>query len=350
MAFRGLPVPGNDETLSSWLFRCSVNPHVITTHRLQSTDRPVRWWDGLELKSADPDIDFSSVICRFGLDCAHINLETLEQFFAFRSGTLVEWKYRRFFCPDCLAEDVVKGQLPKWQKSWCTEQSSCCLIHGRILEALIDASHYSKAWDAFVQCCNTNPSRINMPLSVLSRFRSTTRAKIIQFINRLSVEERNIFVNIFNKLYSIFLQAPYKGGRGGAARIHFQSERGARFADPLSLEHSFIIGPSTADPSSRFGSMILAASLVGIVSESRYSMFVRVWELANPSSLLPRDLHLVAAFPHVDRIGYQVLKKYLGYVPKTFFPVLERHLLLQEKRYAREGVFDGYTFGILNID
>jgi hypothetical protein len=350
MAFCGLPMPGNDETLSSWLFRCSVNRHVITTHRLQLTDRPARWWDGIELKSADPDTDFSSVTCRFGLDRVHANLEILKQFFAFRSGTLVEWEYRRFFCPDCLAGDVEKGQVPKWRKSWCNEQSSSCLIHSRNLEVLIDSSRYSKAWDAFVQYCNTNSSRSNMPFSTLSRFRCTTLAKIMQSINCLLVDERNILINIFNRLYRIFLQAPFKGGRGGAARIHFQSERGARFADSLSLEQSFIIGPSTADPSSRFGSMILAASLLGIVSESRYSMFVKVWELASPSSLLPRDLHLVAAFPDVDRIGYQILNKYLGHVPKTLFPVLEQHLRLQEKRYAREGVFDGRPFGVLDVD
>lgn len=348
MEFRGLPTPGYDETLASWLFRCSVNRHPFMSYHLQLAERPVRWWAGLELKSADPDTDFAAAVNTLKVAGFHANSSILEKGFAFQKGALVDWSYRRFYCPDCLREDVAKGHLPMWRKNWCYEESTACNIHCRRLEELIDPSRYSKAWDAFVQLCNTNAGIAFETNRVVSRLRSTTLIKIAKSISHDGVAQRGTLGSLFGKLFSVFLQAPYKGTHGGAARIHFQTERRGQFAEPKSLEHSFSIGPSTADSSSRFGSMLFAGSLLGIITESRYMVLTRAYEAVNPSSLLPRDLYQAAAFPYLDRRGYGVLHDYLGIMPRSQYPMLERHLQLQEYRYTREGAFDGRPLGIVD--
>ncbi|CAD2260773.1 hypothetical protein PSEUDT2_04069 [Stutzerimonas stutzeri] len=346
MRLHALPTPGVDETLSSWLFRCSFNRYTVNFTRLALTERPSQWWEGLELKSADPDTDFLSASRRMGPGREHINPDLLRNYFCLRNGTVVEWSRRRFFCPDCLRDDVASGHLPMWRKSWCYVHSCICIVHNRELIALSDASRYSKAWDAFVQDCNSISGSIAAKDSRLPRFRSTTLMKVEHSLASNRVSQRIMLVDLFSSLFSIFLQSPFHGSRGGAARIHFQSERGMRFADPPSFEQSILKGPSTADPSSRFGSVVFAASLLGILPHSRFLMFTKACEDAKAGMLIPKDLHRAAAFPHVDRAGYRVLHRYLGSFPRKDFPLLDRHLQLQEDRYAREGVLGAHPFGV----
>ncbi len=345
MRLSALLTPNFDETLSSWLFRCSLNRHIIKFTRLELAERPLHWWEGLEFRSADPDVDFFSASQRLGEGREDINPEWLSVYFGLRNGTAVEWSYRRFFCPDCLRNDVANGHLPIWRKSWCYSQSCICSMHKKELVALSDASRYSKAWDAFVQECNS-VSRSNVAEDPwFSRFRSTTLMKIEHFLTGSRASRRYIVVDLFNKLFCIFLQAPFHGGRGGSARIHFQTERGMRFSDPTSFEQSIFKGASIADPPSRFGSMIFAASLLDIIPYSRFLMFIEACEDAKIGLLISRDLHRAAAFPYVDGAGYRALHRYLGGFPRKDFPLLDRHLQLQEVRYAREGVLGLHLFG-----
>lgn len=346
VSFYGLPTPSVDETLSSWLFRCSFNRYAVNFTRLALTERPSQWWEGLELKFADPDVDFLAASRRMELGREHIKPDFLKDFFNLPNGTVVEWRYRRLFCPDCLRDDVASGNLPMWRKSWCYAHSCICCVHDRELIALFDASRYSKAWDAFVQVCNSVSDAIAIKNSSLSRFRPTTLMKVEHSLACNRINKQFMLVDLFNSLFSIFLQAPFHGSRGGAARIYCQSERGVRFADSPSFEQSILNGPSTADPSSRFGSVMFAALLLGILPPARFLMFTKACEYGKKSMLIPTDLHRAAAFPHVDRAGYWVLHRCLGSFPRKDFPLLDFHLQLQEARYAREGVLGAYPFGI----
>lgn len=346
MKLHTLPRPGVDETLSSWLFRCSFHRHTVDITRLALSARPSRWWEGLELQYADPDTDFLSASKRIKLRGEHIDPGVLKEYFCLSNGFAVDWRYRHFFCPDCLRGDVASGHLPMWRKSWCYLSSTICSMHGRDLVMLSDASHYSKAWNAFVQECNSNSGRIAAKGSKLARFRITTLSKIEHLLAYKRTKQRTILFDLFNNLFDILLQSPFHGSRGGAARIYFQSKVGIRFADPGSFEQSILKGSSTADPSSRFGSMLLAASLLGVLPPSKFSMFIKACEDAETGLLLPNDLHKAAAFPHVDKAGYRVLHQYLGAFPRKDFPLLDRHLYLQEARYAREGVLGAHRFGV----
>lgn len=346
MLLRGLPTPGSDETLGSWLFRCSVNRHSRVYHHLHLGGRPSSWWADLDLKYADPDIDFIAAVNKLADAGYQTHAKTLETHFAIQTGELVEWNYRHFYCPECLRKDVASGRLPMWQKRWCYEGTSTCILHGRQLDTLIDSSRYSKAWDAFVQHCNTKANGAIEIGTVFSRLRSTTMSMVAKSISHDGHPQHGDLGDLFTKLYRIFLQAPYKGSHGGAARIHFHTGRHGRLTESKSLENSFLMGPSTADSPSRFGSMIFSGALLGIISESRYMMLARAHEAVRFNSLFPRDLHQAAAFPYLDRVGYGVLYDFLGVIPRAKYPLLDRHLQLQEYRYKREGVFDGRTLGI----
>lgn len=345
MKLHTLPTPGVDETLSSWLFRCSFHRHTVDITRLALSARPSQWWEGLELQYADPDTDFLSASKRIKLGGEHIDPGLLKEYFCLHNGFVVDWRYRRFFCPDCIRSDVAGGHLPMWRKSWCYVSSTICRVHGRDLVVLSDASHYSKAWNAFVQECNSRSGSIAAKGSKLARFRLTTLSKIEHQLACKVKSQRNISFDLFNSLFGILLQSPYHGSRGGSARIYFQSKVSTRFADPGSFEQSILKGPSTADPPSRFGSMLLAASLVGVLPPSRFSMFIKICEDVETSLLFPNDLHKAAAFPHVDKAGYRVLHQYLGAFPRQDFPLLDRHLYLQESRYSRDGVLGEHRFG-----
>ncbi len=345
MGLHTLPTPGVDETLSSWLFRCSFHKHTVNMTRLALNARPLQCWEGLELKYADPDTDFLSASKRIRLGGEHIHPRLLKEYFCLRNGVVAEWRYRHFFCPECLRDDVANGHLPMWRKHWCYVNSIICNVHGRDLVMLSDASYYSKAWNAFVQECNSSSRSIAAKGSKLARFRLTTLSKIEHLLAYKRPNQRNILFGLFNSLFDILLQAPFHGSRGGAARIYFQSKVSTRFADPESFDLSILKGPSTADPPSRFGSMLLAASLLGVLPPSRFSIFIKACEDTETGLLLPNDLHKAAAFPHVDKAGYRVLHQYLGAFPRKDFPLLDRHLYLQEVRYAREGVVGAHRFG-----
>lgn len=345
MLFFGLPAAGVDETLSSWLFRCSINSRVQNFKRIGLSEKPTSWWEGLEFKSIDPDVDFLQASKRFARNLNSSLCENIEQFFSFTRGDVVDWQYRRFFCRDCLRDDVANGRLPMWRKSWCYAHSSICMMHEKQLESLNDVSRYSKAWEAFTKVCNSD-----LRVGAFAEWRrggfwSATVSRVEgSMINNVD-SECSIQQDLFKKLFSIFLQAPYRNGRGGAARIHCYTEKGIRFAAPTSLEDSFSIGPSTADPPSRIGSFMLAAILLNVLPLSRYSLITKIFEGGRSGVILPGDIHLAAAFPAVDRAGYQALRRILGHVPMGRFPLLDRHLQLQQDRYVRDGAFDGCSLG-----
>lgn len=344
--FKGLPKPAADETLASWLFRCAVNRRSRVGQRLQLELRPKTWWVGAELKTADADTDFETAHKKLREAGYDINSAILERFFAPQGDRFVDWSFRRFFCADCLRQDVANGRLPIWRKSWCYEYASICISHSMRLDSLDDSSRYSKAWDAFVQHCNSNANRSPKNSILFARQLASTLGRVARVIEMYPEGNHSILAELFRKLICIFLQAPYRGTHGGAARVHFQVGRGAQFAAPNSLLESFTMGPATADSSSRIGGMVLAASLLGIIPESRFLGFLESYEAMNMNSMLPRDLHRAAAFPQVDRVGYGVLHAYLGYIPRSMFPILDRHLYLQELRYKHEGVCDGRLLGM----
>jgi hypothetical protein len=308
--------------------------------------RPSSWWDDIDLKYVDPDTEVSIAIARLKFAGFEVQPQALQAHFLMQSGRLVAWNYRRFYCPECLRENVAMGQLPMWKKSWCYEEVSVCTEHGRYLEMLDDCTRYSKAWDAFVAHCNTKANRDSKVDPMLQRLQSTTMCIITSSLRDGNGSDQNGVRSLFSRLYRIFLQAPYRGSLGGIARVHFSTERSRRFIEPQNLEHSFLIGPSTADSSSRFGSAMVTGALLGIIKESRYSAFARIHATANYNYLLPQALHRAAKFPQLDKRGYGILHGLLGTISRADYPLLDRHLHLQEKQYKHDGVFDGRPFGL----
>mgnify|MGYP005985614799 CR=1 FL=1 len=61
--------------------------------------------------------------------------------------------------------------------------------------------------------------------------------------------------------------------------------------------------------------------------------------------LIPRDLHKAAIFPYINRACYETLYRFLGGFPRKDFPLLDRHLQLQEHSYVQDGVLGKRLFG-----
>ncbi|MEH6615133.1 hypothetical protein, partial [Pseudomonas marincola] len=53
----------------------------------------------MEIKYSDPDSEFLSASQRLSCVAGDITPELLRNFFCLRGDKLVEWRYRRFFCP-----------------------------------------------------------------------------------------------------------------------------------------------------------------------------------------------------------------------------------------------------------
>jgi hypothetical protein len=339
-----LPTPSSEETLSSWLFRCSINPNAAGFPRLSSTERPAYWWEGVEIKYSDPDSEFLSASQRLSCVAGDITPELLRNFFCLRGDKLVEWRYRRFFFPDFLRDDVANGRLPIWRKDWCYIYSCVCAAHDRELVRLVDTPRYSRAWDAFVQSCNSISNNASIEETLFFRFCSSTFTKIEHALISRDNQQPTLH-DLFYRLFNIFLQCPFRGSRGGIARIHLQTRKDARAPDASSFEQSILLGASTADPSSRFGSLVLTASLLEIIPYSRFLIFTKLCEKRRGGMLIPRDLHKAAIFPYINRAGYETLYRFLGGFPRKDFPLLDRHLQLQEHSYVQDGVLGKRLFG-----
>ncbi|WP_282875904.1 hypothetical protein [Pseudomonas peli] len=98
----------------------------------------------------DPDFDIDSsyvqdVILR--LDLAE---DDYLPFFERRPGKLLSWPNRRFYCPECIAEDVKNNILPCWRRDWCRTISVFCLFHKKKLSCIrFNNEPISRGWRAF---------------------------------------------------------------------------------------------------------------------------------------------------------------------------------------------------------
>ena len=95
--FKGLPIPLADETLTSWLYRCSVNRNVSLFDRQELEARPDWWWSGLRLDFSELDFDFTSSFYNSAAASLGLDLNTVNIVFSQRPGPIVDWNSRHFF-------------------------------------------------------------------------------------------------------------------------------------------------------------------------------------------------------------------------------------------------------------
>jgi hypothetical protein len=342
--FRGLPAPLGDETLTSWLFRCSVNQNVVIFDRRELEARPDWWWSGVHLNFSEPDFDFTSAFCRSVVASLGLDLNTISYLFAARSSAVAAWNTRHFFCPECLRYDISQRRLPSWKKSWCYENSVHCLEHRCELVRLRGSPKYSRAWDSFIQICNDKPLQSSWNDERFAEYRMACISRVYLWFDRTKYLDYSSRA-VFNKLYNIFLQSPYRGSYGGVARILFQSKSAPRALEVSLFSDSIVRGPSTADIPSRVGSLILVATLLEIIPQNRVHKMAEHAETLNISWPTHAELSRSIFFPSVSRSDLCFLHEYLGRFDRKRWPLLDNFLGMQEQRYRREGVCSGLVFG-----
>lgn len=263
---------------------------------------------------------------------------------------LVDWDYRRLYCAECLRSDIEIHRLPSWRKIWCRQDAVQCQIHRCDLDTLLEIPRISKVWDAFVQSANTVKPRGPWDEPRFNRFRSLCCSKIHCWLADLRTCNSLTEYRLFHRLYSIFVQAPYRGTGGGAARLYFTGTFARRRTSELaSLEESLRLGVMTAESSVRFGGLLFAGALMDVFSESML-FAVESYSSANTQWSLVSGKTFGLYMPSVDRKGYQFLLDYLRQFPRKKWLKLDQFLAIQELRYHREGVYTGIPFASLPSD
>jgi hypothetical protein len=343
--FKGLTEPLYDETLTSWLFRCSVAQSTVCFDRRGLQARPEWWLSRDRLHSADPDFDFKAIFARSAAEMLNLDLGVIAEFFSPRSGAMVGWQARHLFCPECLRQDIAQWRLPGWRKAWCSEDSVYCLEHRYELVRLRSTPKYSKAWDAFCQTCNDSTIPSGWEDLQLARYRISCVTRIKAWISSNNSNAGAVSVALFKKLYCLFLQLPFRGTYGGAARVFFQSSATPRPIETSVLKDSIELGPATADTSSRFGSLMFCAMFLVVIPPHRIKKMITLGESMSVNWPFYAKLNRSIFLPSVDRQGFEYLHDYLGKFDRGGWPQLDNFLAAQEERYTREGVFGGVPFG-----
>lgn len=345
--FPGLPTPVDDEVISSWFFRCSMNQHSIVSNRVSLRANPDWNWDGRWVDSEDPDFDFDTEFYCQAVSLLGIDAHTTTAFFKPRSDAIVSWDHRCLFCAHCLRDDVASGRLPAWRKSWCYVDSIQCRAHRTELVTLRGRPTCSKAWDAFVQTCNAAHRGTRWDDERFVRVRSICLQRIERWLSSASgsAQPKRIESRLFRNLFDVFLQLPTRRSNGGVARTFFNYQRALKASDAATYWDSLFHGAEMSDACSRFGCFMLLAILLELMPISIVLTFVKYCENANVYFPNLCGLTNVIYLGNVDREEYKILHAYLGKFPRERWPLLHAFLSLQEDRYCRAGVFNGTRIG-----
>lgn len=228
--FSNLPRPVYDETFTSWIFRCGSHRYTLMSSLLDIIVTP-KTIEG-RLAYEDPDFDFKSQYVLSASSLINIDLAQLESAFSPKTNWLLPWHMRKYYCPECLMDDVRQGRNPSWRRSWCYAFSSHCHTHKKMLIVLPGLLSPNKAWDAF----SDYTERKNIYLHIDSKW-SHPNPSELRFLLQLKAlrlagvghsayhkpaKSRRTF-DCFKIITQIFLQARTISTPGGVARHLFSS-------------------------------------------------------------------------------------------------------------------------------
>ena len=282
-----------------------------------------------------------SSLLKLGLD----NRFSQRLFFETRSEP-VDWRCRRFFCAECLKDDVANRKLPAWRKGWCYKMSIYCMTHGCKLSRFTGELGPGKAWDAFIQVCDFGDCLGDVSLDKSSRFDLLCYRRVAErFRSFLQTNEHDGELILFNKLYRIFLHSPFRGSQGGAARVLFEKDRFKKIESHDFLE-SLTHGADEADIASRHASFMLSAALLDMLPEKMLCMLSEYNSRRNQLWPIPPQSSGELFLADVDRAGFDILHSYLGAISRKKWPMLDLFLAFEEKRFDRYGIANGVRFGV----
>lgn len=270
----------DDECFSSWVYRCMMKLPLVR-FLLEGT--------GVKSESdmyggsvyEDPDFDLDSgyaqdVISKLGLTEADYL-----PFFEKRPGKLLPWRSRRFYCQECLKEDVKNNILPYWRRGWCSTVSVFCLVHKKKLSCITyNLAPIGRGWRAFYELANSHYPQHHGTRDYdlwegecLQQTLFDLTARVSQWYNSDEAKKAEIVgrdvasTASFDLVLELLTQAPSLHNSGGLSW-------GFTFAFKLRLEryrkgYSWLLenGVNEVDINQRICGVVLAGKVLGILSD-----------------------------------------------------------------------------------
>ncbi len=143
--------PCQDETLSSYLYRCQLkNDQRYSEIKSILNDFDHNWDQGF-----DPDYNYSQTGIKFMSAILECSVHDVIRMTSFNHYLLIQpRRSRRFFCPYCVLNDITLGRHPFWRKTWDDFLCVTCLEHVSPMSQLDESIVYSeKARVAFSKAC-----------------------------------------------------------------------------------------------------------------------------------------------------------------------------------------------------
>lgn len=346
--FPGLPRPVDDETFSSWVYRCSIG-RCSETFALEQLQKQPEWiWNGRFTVVQDPDFDFNTKLVINACDLLRIDITRVIRVFSPSDVRIVPWERRIVFCNECFRDDIRAGRLPAWRKRWCYTNAIHCTHHSIFLTRLKVNPSISKAWSGFTEVCNSseNLQRV-IQIANLSRFAKVALRRVNCWLNSQSSsnkDEENL-KRLFYALYCVFLQYPTRRSHGGVALGFFERKRNLVTADFLNFQESLMKGIEAASPLNRFGCYMLIVLLMDVLPSKMIQVFNHL--ITQNSENFPALDSLVQSiyFGNVNSDEYNMLCVHLGEFPREKLSLLDCFLSMQEARYKKSGVYSDTKIG-----
>ncbi|WP_144430795.1 TniQ family protein, partial [Pseudomonas syringae pv. coryli] len=237
MKIRGWPRAHDDESFTSWLWRCGLNASCREITEKDVADYCEYGYGTSPLNSRffDPDFDFESVVTKSFCEKFGLPIKIVAYFFTPACHMVIDYVHRRNYCPKCIDDDLRLHRFPSWKKSWSYSFVACCKVHNLLLVPL--SSEYfadsNKSWWAFTEISNgvhcrfsctrghggirneLLPTKITLAAQAWIELRLKEKARIIEF-NFSSSAER--LLRAYETLLTIFLRARNTKRCAGAAR------------------------------------------------------------------------------------------------------------------------------------
>ncbi len=148
LKIKGYPRPAYDETLTSWVFRCSQNKKLIGSSSIE-LKHILSDMGEFARQGNDPDFDFSPDYLVRMQDVLGFNMDLVMDYFSPRQAWILPWENRLQYCYKCFSDDISANKLPSWRKSWCYVSSMYCEMHNRELDFNFFKLSPKKPWDYF---------------------------------------------------------------------------------------------------------------------------------------------------------------------------------------------------------
>lgn len=357
--------PAYDETLSSWLYRVSVTRSgpqyskftadlkalTALTRDATHPSSPLKYTLGKKIGreitlcvNSDADIDYDMNLVEGVVGASLEQFEVNLQFFVPNSDMITPFGMRRYYCPDCLEEDVAAIGFPCWRKSWTYCMTGYCLQHNRLLVmSRMSPSDYDRAWIAFKEDSVGAPSN---PFRLM-RDRLAIRIQRWYFkqpgFNSLGLGHSQRSIALFDLTYSLLLKCRTRFDGGGYACALAREYRTQIVQKNLPLGERIQTGMAQAVPVQRAYALILTGMILGLTSTDHIAMFVglaREHGISWPST--PFEIGMMA-MQYASRDEYFALRRLYSATPASlvarcadFFRGLEHGVYSLRDEYSSQ--------------